>query len=67
MSYPYGAHDETLRRTLVERSCRIGLTTEVGIAQLHADNALTLERLDTNDLPKRASASPNAWTQLVIG
>ena len=62
MCYPYGGHDATLRATLAEHGCRLGLTTEVRIADLDADAPLTLPRLDTNDLPDRADAPPNRWT-----
>jgi peptidoglycan/xylan/chitin deacetylase (PgdA/CDA1 family) len=62
MSYPYGAYDDGLLSILKSTGCRIGLTTEVGIADLDRDNLLTLPRLDTNDLPKRGNAAPNEWT-----
>jgi peptidoglycan/xylan/chitin deacetylase (PgdA/CDA1 family) len=62
MSYPYGAYDDCLLSILRSAGCRIGLTTQVGIADLSRDNLLTLPRLDTNDLPQRENAAPNAWT-----
>jgi hypothetical protein len=37
-------------------------TTEVRVADFSRDDPLTLPRLDTNDLPKRADAAPNDWT-----
>jgi peptidoglycan/xylan/chitin deacetylase (PgdA/CDA1 family) len=62
MSYPYGAYNDGLLSILKSMGCRIGLTTQVGIADLGRDNLLTLPRLDTNDLPQRRDAAPNAWT-----
>jgi peptidoglycan/xylan/chitin deacetylase (PgdA/CDA1 family) len=59
MSYPYGAYDDGLLSILGSTGCRIGLTTQVGIADLGRDNLLTLPRLDTNDLPPRGPA--DAW------
>ena len=51
MCYPYGAYDEALVALLQRRHCTVGLTTQVGIADLERDHRLTLPRLDTNDLP----------------
>jgi peptidoglycan/xylan/chitin deacetylase (PgdA/CDA1 family) len=62
MSYPYGAYDDGLLSILRSTGCKIGLTTKAGIADLERDDLLTLPRLDTNDLPKRENAAPNAWT-----
>lgn len=61
MCYPYGAYDESLVTILKSRSCVAGLTTEVGLAQIHAD-PFTLPRLDTNDLPKQSNAAASEWT-----
>lgn len=53
MCYPYGASDESLRAILTEHGCSLGLTTEVGIADLRTADPLLLPRIDTNDLPKQ--------------
>jgi peptidoglycan/xylan/chitin deacetylase (PgdA/CDA1 family) len=66
MCYPYGAHDETLRRLLRKHGCVAGLATGPDIADLESDDPLALARLDTNDLPKNGAASPNSWTQQVL-
>lgn len=50
MCYPYGAYDKSLIRILKNRGCKLGLTIRLGIAGFTKDNALTLERFDTNDL-----------------
>ena len=63
MCYPYGAYNETTLNILRESNCVAGLTTRVAIANIGADDPLTLPRLDTNDLPKDAGAAPNEWTR----
>jgi peptidoglycan/xylan/chitin deacetylase (PgdA/CDA1 family) len=65
LCYPYGAYNASLVDIAKRRNCRLGLTTRVGVAALTPENALTLERLNTNDIPKQASAPPNQWTQQV--
>jgi peptidoglycan/xylan/chitin deacetylase (PgdA/CDA1 family) len=67
MCYPNGSYDESLLGFLSKSGCIVGLTTEVGIADLNIHNALTLPRLNTNDLPKDAAAPTNEWTQKGIG
>jgi peptidoglycan/xylan/chitin deacetylase (PgdA/CDA1 family) len=62
MCYPYGGYNESLLSVLRSRRCAVGLTTEVGLATLGTHDPLTLPRLDTNDLPKRAAAEPSEWT-----
>ena len=66
MCYPYGAHDDSLIEILKKKKCKLALTTRVDIASLNKDNAYTLERLDTNDLPKVANAETNSWTKKVL-
>ena len=66
MCYPYGAYNDSLIAILRERGCRMALTSRLGMARLTAENALTLERLDTNDFPKVAGAPPNAWTRQLM-
>jgi peptidoglycan/xylan/chitin deacetylase (PgdA/CDA1 family) len=62
MCYPNGGYDDSLLEILAARGCVLGLTTEVGIADLGRDHPLRLPRLNTNDLPKDAEAAPNKWT-----
>jgi peptidoglycan/xylan/chitin deacetylase (PgdA/CDA1 family) len=62
MCYPYGAYNESLLSVLAGRGCQIGLTTNVGIANLEHHRLLELPRLNTNDLPTQADAPPNQWT-----
>jgi peptidoglycan/xylan/chitin deacetylase (PgdA/CDA1 family) len=67
MCYPYGAHNQSLLGILANHGCKLGLTTEIGLADFNQHNPLTLPRLDTNDLPKNAKAGPNQWTTKAIG
>jgi peptidoglycan/xylan/chitin deacetylase (PgdA/CDA1 family) len=67
MCYPYGGYDESLLRILKSRRCLVGLTTQIGLADLGEHHPLTLPRLDTNDLPKDAAAPPCDWTLKVAG
>ena len=66
MCYPYGVHNASLLGILRDQGCALGLTTEVDVADLERDDALTLPRLDTNDLPCDKTAAPNAWTLKVV-
>ena len=66
MCYPYGGYNDSLLSLLQMKGCRIGLSVNVGIADLTVENPLTLSRLDTNDLPKWGEAEPNEWTRKVI-
>jgi len=62
MSYPYGAYNDGLLSLLRKKGCILGFTTRVGLADLTAEDPLTLSRLDANDLPKEGAAAPNEWT-----
>ena len=66
MCYPYGARDDSLLSILAQRGCTVGLTTEIGLADLRRQHNLILPRLDTNDLPKDAGGTPNHWTEQVM-
>jgi len=52
MCYPYGSYDRTTLEILETAGCAAGLTTEFDEAVVSPDNALTLQRLDTTDLPR---------------
>ncbi len=62
MCYPYGSYNDSLLTILSKRGCKLGLTVNVGIADLREANPLLLSRLDTNDLPKDRRAEANEWT-----
>ena len=61
MCYPYGNYDTELQEILALRNCSLGLTTEVAVAELLPSQRYCLPRLDTNDLPKQADATPNQF------
>lgn len=61
MCYPYGNYNETTLDLLANYNCKIGLTTEVDIANIEKNNRYCLPRLDTNDIPKDSNAMPNKW------
>jgi peptidoglycan/xylan/chitin deacetylase (PgdA/CDA1 family) len=61
MCYPYGNYNDTTIELLTEYNCKLALTTEVNIADLHKYNKYTLPRLDTNDIPKDKEAITNDW------
>ena len=62
MCYPYGGFDASLLGILDRLGCRLGLATEVAIADLDRHAPLTLPRIDTNDLPTLPTAAPVRWT-----
>jgi peptidoglycan/xylan/chitin deacetylase (PgdA/CDA1 family) len=66
MCYPYGGCNKSLVTILRRKGCRVGLTTNVAIADLRSENPLLLSRLDTNDLPKKSGVEPNDWTRRVL-
>lgn len=47
--YPYGSYNDDLLNYAKKKKAMIGLTTQVGVANLSIDNNLLLPRLDTND------------------
>jgi peptidoglycan/xylan/chitin deacetylase (PgdA/CDA1 family) len=51
MCYPYGGFNEETLNVLRACNCPAGFSVEPRIADLDADDPLTLPRLDTNDLP----------------
>jgi len=61
--YPYGSFNQATLDIMRSRACKFGLTTVPDIADVTAKTALTLPRLDTNDLPKDGMAKPNDWTR----
>lgn len=52
MCYPYGAFNRETIRVLEELGCLIGVTTQVGVANITDSNLFTLPRFDTNDFPQ---------------
>lgn len=64
--YPNGSYNESLIDLLKRKRCSLAFTTSTGLATINGENAFTLERLDTNDLPQQAVATPVSWTRQVL-
>ncbi len=60
--YPYGSYDARTLAILSAMDCGAAFTTQVGLARPSLSTLLTLQRLDTNDLPTDAAAEPGGWT-----
>ena len=52
MCYPYGDYNQDTLAILRSKKCAIGLTTNVGVAELNTSRLLELSRFDTNDFPQ---------------
>lgn len=62
--YPYGDRNKETIQLLKDNGCKLGMTTDVALADLsnhESDAIFNLPRLDTNDLPKDVNASVNHW------
>lgn len=58
-SAPYGAYNSSLVEILQQNGCRMAVSIKPGTARLNRENAFSLERLDTNDLPKTRNGFKN--------
>ena len=69
MCYPYGGYNDSLLTLLREKQCALGLTIDVGLADISLDDPLLLPRLDTNDVPHTPEATLKhySWMQEAIG
>lgn len=54
MNYPYGNFSSEVLSFIRENGASAGLTTEVRVADLEKDDALTLPRFDCNDFPPKS-------------
>ena len=54
MNYPYGSYNNSVLYFLREKGCKLGMTTEVRIADIDVDDRLLLPRLDCNDFPPKS-------------
>lgn len=67
MCYPYGGYNIETVEILKKYNCQLGFADDrIDIANLSTDNRFALPRLDTNDFPFEANASPNEWTKKVL-
>ena len=54
MNYPYGSYNNSVLSFLREKGCKLGMTTDVRIADIDVDGRLLLPRLDCNDFPPKS-------------
>ena len=54
MNYPYGSYNDNVLAYLRKKGCKLGMSTEVRIADLDKDDRLLLPRLDCNDFPPKS-------------
>jgi len=59
--FPYGSYNQDTIDILKNRGCKLGLTSEVGIADISKHKRHEIPRLDTNDLPKYRHETQNSW------
>lgn len=59
--YPYGAYNDLTVQILNEYNFKLGLTTNIAIADIKNENRFTFSRLDTNDMPKSQYSKTNDW------
>ncbi len=55
LNYPYGNYNENVLKYIENKGCRLGMTTEVRVAEIGKDNRYTLPRLDCNDFPPKSN------------
>lgn len=53
MNYPYGSYSDTVVDYISKIGCKLGLSTNVAIADM-SNNRYVLPRLDTNDFPPKS-------------
>lgn len=54
MNYPYGNYNAGVLEYIKSKGCRLGLTTEVRVADIGNDSVLEFPRLDCNDFPPKS-------------
>jgi peptidoglycan/xylan/chitin deacetylase (PgdA/CDA1 family) len=54
MNYPYGSYNQEVLDYIKSQGACVGLTTDVRVADIGADPALELPRLDCNDFPPKS-------------
>ncbi|SDM46248.1 polysaccharide deacetylase family protein [Lachnospira pectinoschiza] len=59
MNYPYGSYNQDVLDFVVKKGAKLGLTTEVRVADLNKDNKLLLPRFDCNDFPPKSENYKN--------
>ena len=54
MNYPYGDYNDDVIRYISSQGCKMGLTTEVRVANIGTDDRYKIPRLDCNDFPPKS-------------
>ncbi len=54
MNYPYGSYNDDVLNYLRDIGCKLGMTTEVHVADVKNNERLLLPRLDCNDFPPKS-------------
>lgn len=54
MNYPYGNYNDDVLSYLKKTGCKLGMTTEVRVANIEGDDRLLLPRFDCNDFPPKS-------------
>lgn len=54
MNYPYGNYNDNVLSFLRKKGCKLGMSTEVRVADIQKDDRLILPRLDCNDFPPKS-------------
>ena len=55
MNYPYGNYNDDVLSYLRSKGCKLGMKTEVKVADTEKDDRLLLPRLDCNDFPPKSN------------
>jgi peptidoglycan/xylan/chitin deacetylase (PgdA/CDA1 family) len=66
MCYQLGLYNNSLITTIKEKGCKLALTVKPNLANISIENAFTLERLDTIDLPCDRNAKLSKWTEKIL-
>lgn len=55
LNYPYESYSDEVISYIQQAGCKLGMTTEVGIADTEKNNRYLLPRLNTNDYPPKST------------
>ena len=55
LNYPYGNYNDDVLDYLRKKGCKLGMTTEVRLADISSDDRLLLPRFDCNDFPPKSN------------
>ena len=54
LNYPYGNYNDSVLQYIETKGCKLGMTTEVRVADIERDQRFLLPRLDCNDFPPKS-------------